>query len=74
MEGSASNTGYKTKPRSFSSISSADAKELCENPNTFNARFDSKDNYSTLIDELKTLCDNDKSIYISEHEVCLLFK
>ena len=67
-------TGYKTKPRSFSNISSADAKELCENLNTIYARFDSKDNYSTLIDELKTVCDNDNSIDISEHEVCLLFK
>ena len=33
-----------------------------------------KDNYSTLIDELKTVCDNDNSIDISEHEVRLLFK
>ena len=67
-------TGYKTKPRSFSNISSADAKELCDNLNTFYARFHSKDNYSTLIDELKTVCDNDNAIDISEHEVFLLFK
>ena len=67
-------TGYKTKPRSFSNISSADAKELCDNLNTFYARFDSKDNYSTLIDELETVCDNDNPIDISEHEVRLLFK
>ena len=40
-------TGYKTKPRSFSNTSSADAKELCDNLNTFYARFDSKDDYST---------------------------
>ncbi len=44
-------TGYKTKPISFSNISSADAEELCcDNLNTFYAIFDSKDNYSTLID------------------------
>ena len=43
-------TGYKTKPRSFSNISSADAKELCDNLSTFYVRFDSKDNYYTLID------------------------
>ena len=67
-------TGYKTKPKSFSNISSADAKELCDNLNTFYARFDSKDNYSTLIDELETVCDNDNLIDISEHEVRLLFK
>ena len=60
--------------RSFSNISSADAKELCDNLNTFYARFDSKDNYSTLIDELETVCDNDNPIDISEHEVRLLFK
>ena len=58
-------TGYKTKPRSFSNISSADDKELCDNLNTFYARFDSKDNYSTLIDELETVCDNDNPIDIS---------
>ena len=67
-------TGYKTKPKSFSNISSADANELCDNLNTFYARFDSKDNYSTLIDELETVCDNDNPIDISEHEVRLLFK
>ena len=67
-------TGYKTKPRSFSNISSADAKELCDNLNTFYVRFDSIDNYSTLIDELETVCDNDNPIDIREHEVCLLFK
>ena len=60
--------------KSFSNISSADAKELCDNLNTFYARFDSKDNYSTLIDELETVCDNDNPIDISEHEVRLLFK
>ena len=60
-------TVYKTKH-------SADAKELCDNLNTFYARFDSEDNYSTLIDELETVCDNDNSIAISEHEVRLLFK
>ena len=58
-------TGYNTKPRSFSNISSVDAKELCDSLNTFYARFDSKDNYSTLIDELETVCDNDNSIDIS---------
>ena len=63
-----------TKPRSFSNISNADAKEVCDNLKTFYARFDYKDNYSTLIDELKTVCDNDNSIDISEHEVRLLFK
>ena len=67
-------TGYKTKPRSFSNASSADAKELCDNLNTFYAIFDSKDNYFTLIDELKTVCDNDNSIDISEHGVRILFK
>ena len=67
-------TGYKTKPRSFSNISSGDAKEICDNLNTFYARFDSKDNYSTLIDELETVCDNDNPIDISEHEVRPLFK
>ena len=50
-------TGYKTKPRSLYNISSADANELSDNVNTLNARFDYKDNYSTLIDELKTVCD-----------------
>ena len=67
-------TGYKAKPRSFSNTYSADAKELCDNLNTFYARFDSKDNYSSLIDELNTVCDNDNCIDISEHEVRLLFK
>ena len=56
------------------SLSSADAKELCDNLNTFYVRFDSIDNYSTLIDELETVCDNDNPIDIREHEVCLLFK
>ena len=45
-----------------------------DNLNTFYARFDSKDNYSTLIDELEAVCDNDNPIDISEHEVRLLFK
>ena len=55
-------------------ISSVDAKELCDNLNTFYARFDSKDNYSTLIHELETVCDNDNPIDKNEHEVRLLFK
>ena len=59
-------TGYNTEPRSFSNIYSADAKELCDNLNTFYSRFDSKENYSTIIDELKTVCDNDNSIVLIE--------
>ena len=63
-----------TEENTHSNTSSADAKELCDNLNTFYARFDSKDNYSSLIDELNTVCDNDNCIDISEHEVRLLFK
>ena len=40
-KGLQASTGYKKKPKSFSNISSADAKELCANLNTFYARFDS---------------------------------
>ena len=47
----------------------SDDKELCDNLNTFYVRFDYKDNYSSLIDELKTVCDNDNYIDIREHEV-----
>ena len=67
-------SGYKKKPDSFSNTSSDVTKEHSDNPDIFYARFDTKDNYSTHIDELKTLRDNDNYFDTSEHAVRIWFE
>ena len=47
---------------------------MWDNLNNFYAGFDTTSNYSTFIEEFKTLCDNDNNFDISEHEAHLLFK